>query len=47
MIMTVFLLLSDLPARQVTHLGGRRITVTAILLDLVCEGYRLTRMDSL
>jgi hypothetical protein len=37
----VFLLLGDLPARQVTNLGGGRITVIATLLDLACEGYRL------
>jgi len=34
--MTVFLLLSDLPARQVTNLADDRVTVTAILLDLAC-----------
>jgi hypothetical protein len=37
----VFLLLGDLPARQVTNLGGGRITVIATVLDLAYEGYRL------
>ena len=32
----MFLLLGDLPARQVTSLEGDRITVIATLLDLAC-----------